>query len=735
MVFLLVLSTIPALAGAQTFKNWMQLGTEAMEEGEFLTAAIYFQEAFTLDSTNFEATIRYADALRLSRNYVEAERLYEKAYQKDKGRLYPEGQYYLAQMQLLNADYAQALRNFSKYEKRLKRDQSSIAYLKLKQELASCSLALNARMPDPYTHVSPLKGEVNTDKSEFAPFRLDSVLYFTASGERSAEIGQFRAPIVGDSTLRVTPVNGPWDVEDPHGNLVFSPDRTRAYFAECSDGLCAIYEANVLTDGSLSEKRSITTVNQSGITATMPMVATYQSREVLFFASDRKGTRGGLDIWWSMRTDDGQWEPPVNAGDNINTPGNEITPWYTGEALYFSSDWLPGFGGYDVFKSEGYPRSFDLPVNLGRPINSSLNDLYYRYFVENRIGYLASNREGSLRDGSFCCNDLYSVVFDDSVKTNEPIPTVYTSLRQLNEYLPVTLYFHNDEPNPRTRDTLTNTSYDMAYSSYLNLKPNYTKALSKGVRGEEADDVAFEVDEFFTFFVEKGMRDLEVFTALLLEELEKGVSIELTIKGYASPRAKSDYNVKLTSRRIHSLINYLNKSMDGALRPFIEQRADNHATLRFEKIPFGEYRADAAVSDELDDRQASIYSRGARLERKIEIISVERGTPDSLFSVAQFSTLFIDFGEQRSLEPIQTYINLMSAGTDTLTVDSLVAPCGCTSLNMNKHVLPPGDMAAIAITFDPSGLSGLVTRKILAYIRGREAPYEIVIAGEFSSTE
>jgi hypothetical protein len=717
-----------AATQAQTLKQWVDLGTEALDQSEFLNAATYFHEAYQLDSTNFDVTIRYADALRLSRDYNEAMRLYQKAYDKDKGRLYPEGQYYLAQMQILNAKYSAALINLKKYEKRLKKNKTSFEYLKLLQEIAGCDFALNARMANDDLTVTPLKGDANSESSEFAPFLDDSTLVFTRSASRGPNISTFSSSY-GDAGSQSTQVlEAPWIAHPRNGNFVLSPDKQRAYYTLCEGAFCAIYEARFI-NGSWSDGLSIPTINQADITATMPYIGMYRNQEVLFFSSDRKGTRGQLDVWWSMRLPDGSWDAPVNAGDNVNTPGNEITPYYSGEHLYFSSDWHPGFGGFDVFRSKGYPRSFDLPENLDRPINTSLNDLYYRYFPDQNQALLASNREGSLRDGSFCCNDLYQVQFSDSL-VNETVPDIFVSLEQLNDYLPVTLYFHNDEPNPRTRDTTTQVTYGEAYESYLALRRTYEKEVTKGLAAEAREDAELEVEDFYTYFIEKGMRDLEQFSSLLLVELQKGYSIRLTIKGFASPRAQSDYNVNLTRRRIASLVNHLRVTQNGALLPYIESNAENHATLTFEAVPFGEYRADQAVSDALDDTKESIYSRGARLERKIEILSVQRGAPDSLFAQSNFDSRLVNFGRIPSDRQVESQFTIRNTGTDTLVVDSLIAPCGCTLPRLQTYRIAPGESTTLDVQFNPNGLKGIVSRKILLYTNEQDDAIELTLAAE-----
>ena len=113
-----------------------------------------------------------------------------------------------------------------------------------------------------------------------------------------------------------------------------------------------------------------------------------------------------------------------------------------------------------------------------------------------------------------------------------------------------------------------------------------------------------------------------MFTPLLNKELEDGKTVTLTIKGFASPLSKSDYNVNLTLRRVSSLINYLSEYEDGLLLPYINGTAENGAKLEFIKVPFGEYQS-ATISDDLKDKRNSVYSPGAALERKIEIIAIQ----------------------------------------------------------------------------------------------------------------
>src|SRR5690606_30568094 len=108
----------------------------------------------------------------------------------------------------------------------------------------------------------------------------------------------------------------------------------------------------------------------------------------------------------------------------------------------------------------------------------------------------------------------------------------------------------------------------------------------------------------------------------LFRSLEQGKEITLTIKGFASPLSKSDYNVNLTLRRVSSLINYLSEYENGMLLPYINGTAENGGKLNFVKVPFGEYQSVKTISDDIEDKRNSVYSPGAALERKIEIIAI-----------------------------------------------------------------------------------------------------------------
>ena len=253
--------------------------------------------------------------------------------------------------------------------------------------------------------------------------------------------------------------------------------------------------------------------------------------------------------------------------------------------------------------------------NISEPV---WNDLYY--FQQQDTAYLSSNRKGvKYSKNPTCCSDIFSVVpFRKEIDSTELITSIET-FETLMKRLPVTLYFHNDVPNPKSTDTSTTLNYLTTYAEYTKLLSTYQDEYSEGLIPEKAQIAKEEIESFFIEYVDQGVKDLSIFSDLLFKELQKGTRIKLIIKGFASPLAKSDYNVKLTKRRIASLKNYLAELENEKFSTYIE-----NGTLQFVEVPFGENNANKMTSDNFHDQKNSVYSKAAAVERKIEIISIER---------------------------------------------------------------------------------------------------------------
>jgi hypothetical protein len=186
------------------------------------------------------------------------------------------------------------------------------------------------------------------------------------------------------------------------------------------------------------------------------------------------------------------------------------------------------------------------------------------------------------------------------------------------QLLPLELYFHNDEPDAKTTKSYTHKNYHDLYINYIAMKNEYRKAYSANLNGEAKDNAMQSVDNFFDNTVTGNYNRLEKFSSLLLEELKTGKKIKITVRGFTSPLAKSEYNINLSKRRISSFINYLKTYQDGAIDNYIQNEM-----LTIIEDPAGETYVKQGVSDELSDKRNSVYSPAASSERKIQVIDVK----------------------------------------------------------------------------------------------------------------
>ena len=127
--------------------------------------------------------------------------------------------------------------------------------------------------------------------------------------------------------------------------------------------------------------------------------------KTLYFASDMPGGFGGMDIWVVKMTDN-IWGTPMNLGGNINSVGNEVFPSLRkDDELYYSSDAIENLGGLDIMTSANRNGTWERPVHMSYPINSSTDDFSMAWNPDGKTGYFTSDRYGSDRIFSFIEDD------------------------------------------------------------------------------------------------------------------------------------------------------------------------------------------------------------------------------------------------------------------------------------------------------------------------------------------
>lgn len=203
--------------------------------------------------------------------------------------------------------------------------------------------------------------------------------------------------------------------DDSQGGCSISIDNKHLYFSIMRDEggaqpNCDIYVSDKTPEGEWGEVRKLSPlVNDPKYWDSQPTIAS--DGVTLYFASDRPGGYGGIDLYYTKRDPKtGQWGAPVNLGPNVNTKGDEKTPFIhsDSETLYFSSTGHFGFGDYDIFYVRKNEKGEWLePENIGSPINGTTDDTGFFVSTDAETGYFFSYAEGKVLGKGVGRSDLY----------------------------------------------------------------------------------------------------------------------------------------------------------------------------------------------------------------------------------------------------------------------------------------------------------------------------------------
>lgn len=448
--------------------------------------------------------------------------------------------------------------------------------------------------------VKKITKNINTKDAEINFFQKnDSVAYFTALFEKNKKKESIIYKSFFGTSTWGPKIKSKYNFDGFNtANVFFEKIDERVFFSVCGEDMrdCKIVYIEKDQKEGFNE---ISEISSEGFFNTQPFVNKHENEKVMYFVSDRAGGFGGLDIWLSIIDKKGNFGVPINAGKNINTLADEVTPFYnnkTGE-MYFSSNKKGGKGGFDIYKSEGRLNLWEAPANL-QQLNTDGDELYLTFYNE-KSGYFSSNRLGATTEKTdYCCNDVFSFEYHyQDLDTSQQTDKILS-------YIPLRLYFHNDEPDCCTMDTITQKTYKDAYVSYFKMKPYYQQKNPN-------------LSSFFEEELKKNFNNLNELLEILLDNLSKGKKIELKIRGYSSPLHDLKYNKNLSKRRISSVINYLRQFKNNEFKRYFSSKK-----LIITELSLGESSSPKNVSDNPKNTKASIYSVEAMLERKIEIVDI-----------------------------------------------------------------------------------------------------------------
>lgn len=579
---------------------------------------------------------KLADAYREAKDYKNAVVWYKSAMEH---RLeeFPYVQYFYGVSLMKSDRFEEAIKEFEGVVQEINNEEHPIQQ-KAENRIISCQFALNPNNTEEGVEVAEMDSTVNAGSASFGFRRLQNDIFvFSSARDRKVdsvemmmeEMDEFDREfqkVMSDGKKKkkneeYNPILDPYYMLDIYkmrqlsadqfeelerakdnlsmpliheADLTISEDGRTAYFTRM-DPLdhrnTKIYVSRNFNGQWMKPLALDSNVNKKGFRSMNPTLSA--DGKTLYFASNRPGGEGGMDIWMTTINDNGVTTAPQNLGTNINTIEDDITPYYDPRSknLYFASEGHIGFGGLDIYVAAWNPDTdwFKKAKNMSAPINSSKDDAYY--YLDNKTGvaYLSSDRtdckdcedQDSVKISGNCYKiyevsvpniefALEGVVYDEM--TLEPIPNPVITIKDIrgnredvvirgdeNGYYNMKLEA-NWEIYIRASDEASEyfAKADYAYTLGLTesttiIKDFYLLKIPKG-------EIAIEGIEYDFDSANLRPKSKEILDQLYKDWLEPNPTFKIEIRSHTDYRGSDTYNMTLSQARAQSVVDYLTET-------------------------------------------------------------------------------------------------------------------------------------------------------------------------------
>ena len=563
------------------------------------------QKGFQLDQTNF----LLGESYRLSNRITQSLPYYQQAQAKGyTDKMLP---YYMAMSAKSIGNYELTKSYLSEF---VKSKPSRLYQIKSEIELENLG-----QIPDLLKKQSPVTLQAltgNTSKTEFDAKKIGDELIFTSSSKPEIYknnglpfLGIVKAPLknpgeIGNQSIFSSAL---FKENANDGTPAFTKDGNTVVFARGNTGKSKDPYPDVdlymskKTGNAWSEPERLSISDSLAWDGSPSFSA---DERTLYFSSNRRGGKGGVDLYRVPIDNSGRFGRPINLGSTINTPGDELFPYVSANGkLYFSSDGHPSIGGLDLFVASRNESEI-VVEHLGVPINS-IGDDFAISFSDSTQGYISSNRPGGKGD-----DDIYffkSTGSEDRWWTTAPPPVIDTLNKKIVNYF-VQVKVVDPSGNPidsvkinvrKNGQTLSNEKtnkkgfielIDLAEhdelvfkcdkEDFITVRSSFSmegKTIPESLLKKEMTDTTFQVIitmdrpeigkeisklyEINSIYYDLDKADIRTDAA---EELDKIVQfltdntqMNLELGAHTDARASTGYNLKLSQRRAESAVNYI----------------------------------------------------------------------------------------------------------------------------------------------------------------------------------
>ncbi len=614
------------------------------------------QKGFQLDQTNY----LLGESYRLSNRITQSLPYYQQA--QAKGYVDKMLPYYMAMSAKSIGNYELTKSYLSEF---VKSKPSRLYQIKSEIELENLG-----QIPDLLKKQSPVTLQAltgNTSKTEFDAKKIGDELIFTSSSKPEIYknnglpfLGIVKAPLknpgeIGNQSIFSSAL---FKENANDGTPAFTKDGSTVVFARGNTGKSKDPSPDVdlymskKTGNAWSEPERLS-ISDSLAWDGSPSFST--DERTLYFSSNRRGGKGGVDLYRVPIDNSGRFGRPINLGSTINTPGDELFPYVSANGkLYFSSDGHPSIGGLDLFVASRNENEI-IVEHLGVPINS-IGDDFAISFSDSTQGYISSNRPGGKGD-----DDIYffkSTGSEDRWWTTAPPPVIDTLNKKIINYF-VQVKVVDPTGNPidsvkinvrKNGQTLSNEKtnkkgfielIDMAENDelvfkcdkedFITVRSSFSmegKTIPESLLKKEMTDTTFQVIitmdrpeigkeisklyEINSIYYDLDKADIRPDAAEELDKIVQFLSdnpqMNLELGAHTDARASTGYNLKLSQRRAESAVKYI-------IRRGI-------ATDRIKPKGYGESQLINECSDGVECPE-EMHQQNRRTEFKIIKISTE----------------------------------------------------------------------------------------------------------------
>jgi outer membrane protein OmpA-like peptidoglycan-associated protein len=615
------------------------------------------QKGFQLDQTNY----LLGESYRLSNRITQSLPYYQQA--QAKGYVDKMLPYYMAISAKSIGNYELTKNYLNEF---VKSKPSRLYQIKAEIELENLGQIPDLLKKQSPLTLEPLKG--NTSKTEFDAKKIGDELIFTSSSKPEIYknnglpfLGIVKAPLKNPGEIGIQSIfsSALFKENANDGTPAFTKDGTTVVFARGNTGKSKDPSPDV--DLYISKKTANTWSEPERLSISDSLAwdgsPSFSADErTLYFSSNRRGGKGGVDLYRVPIDNSGRFGRPINLGSTINTPGDELFPYVSANGkLYFSSDGHPSIGGLDLFVASRNENEI-IVEHLGVPINS-IGDDFAISFSDSTQGYISSNRPGGKGD-----DDIYffkSTGTEDRWWTTAPPPVIDTLNKKIVNYF-VQVKVVDPTGNPidsvkinvrKNGQTLSNEKtnkkgfielIDMAENDelvfkcdkedFITVRSSFSmegKTIPESFLKKEMTDTTFQVIitmdrpeigkeisklyEINSIYYDLDKADIRPDAAEELDKIVQFLSdnpqMNLELGAHTDARASTPYNLKLSQRRAESAVKYI-------IRRGI-------ATDRIKPKGYGESQLINECSDGVECPE-EMHQQNRRTEFKIIKISTEQ---------------------------------------------------------------------------------------------------------------